>query len=675
MAIKKSKAKAGEDDDLDALLAEFEPAAGVAEAVKREDAVEAAPEAEAAPGAEEGGGQSAAALKKKLKKKAALEKKRLEGAKNVAAAGDEPQPAAAADGEVAPAPKKEAAKKPLSAAAKAAAERLRKLKEFEEKQREEQEKYRAIEEAEIKRELEEQTRLNQEAEARRQWKAEKKKKLAAEGKLLSARDRAARAKNQQYVEQLRAQGLLPEAEEIAPAADQEGLGKATKSKLVDDRRRRKHKKEPTGQIPDTEADAKPTEQIPGALTSNPVSDDSSDDLSDWEEALLDEQEGKKKKEKEEKEEKVGASKAPGRSRRGPQIVSDLTSVGGSSTLNPSGRPSSSSAAASLGSDCVPHSSPKTATADGPRLRSPICCILGHVDTGKTKLLDKIRHTDVQDSEAGGITQQIGATFFPHDTLASQCFRVDPALLVSVPGLLIIDTPGHESFNNLRSRGSSLCDIAILVIDIMHGLEPQTRESLGLLKARKCPFVIALNKTDRLYNWKSEEWMPFTKSLALQEESVRNEFEKRYNETLVQLSEEGFNCNLYWLNSDIRGTVSIAPTSAITGEGIPDLLMLLVKLTQDVMTHSITFQERFQCTILEVKAIDGLGTTIDVVLVNGSLCEGDRIVICGMRGPIVTTIRALLTPQPLKELRVKGDYIHHQSLTAAIGVKISAPVFH
>lgn len=174
----------------------------------------------------------------------------------------------------------------------------------------------------------------------------------------------------------------------------------------------------------------------------------------------------------------------------------------------------------------------------------------------------------------------------------------------VPGLLIIDTPGHESFNNLRARGSSLCDIAILVVDIMHGLEPQTRESLGLLRARKCPFVVALNKIDRLYGWAAVEWAPARPSVERQKASTQEEFRTRADAAILQLAEEGLNCAIWWTVDDVRKTVSVAPTSAITGEGIPDLLLLLVKLTQSVMTKALVFREEFQCTILEVKTIEG-----------------------------------------------------------------------
>eukprot|EP00919_Chromeraceae_sp_WS-2016_P032584 GHVR01076928.1.p1 GENE.GHVR01076928.1~~GHVR01076928.1.p1 ORF type:complete len:765 (+),score=215.51 GHVR01076928.1:809-3103(+) len=306
-----------------------------------------------------------------------------------------------------------------------------------------------------------------------------------------------------------------------------------------------------------------------------------------------------------------------------------------------------------------------------RLRSPICCILGHVDTGKTKLLDIIRHTNVQGGEAGGITQQIGATFFPQSALKEQSEKVNRELEYRVPGLLIIDTPGHESFNNLRQRGSSLCDIAILVVDIMHGLEPQTLESIQLLRNRQCPFLIALNKIDRLYSWKSEPFRPMTHAIQKQNNDVKNEFEKRYTEIQVSLREQGLNVELYWDNLDFRKYISVVPTSAMTGEGVPDILMLLVRLTQEIMTQALVWRSSLQCTILEVKQIEGLGTTIDVVLVQGTLHEGDTIVVCGMDGAIVTTARALLTPQPLKELRVKGEYVHHKEIHAAMGIKISA----
>lgn len=307
---------------------------------------------------------------------------------------------------------------------------------------------------------------------------------------------------------------------------------------------------------------------------------------------------------------------------------------------------------------------------GHNLRSPICCIMGHVDTGKTKLLDCIRGTNVQEGEAGGITQQIGATYFPAENIRERTKELGDAKL-NVPGLLVIDTPGHESFTNLRSRGSGLCDIAILVVDIMHGLEQQTIESLNLLKMRNTEFIVALNKVDRLYGWKTCRNSPIIKAMKEQTKDVQNEFSMRLTQIITQFKEQGLNTELYYKNKEKGEVFSIVPTSAISGEGVPDLLLLLVLWTQKTMVEKLTFRDEVQCTVLEVKVVEGHGTTIDVVLVNGVLHEGDQIVVCGLQGPIVTSIRALLTPHPMKELRVKGTYLHHKEIKAAQGIKITA----
>ncbi|ESQ34679.1 hypothetical protein EUTSA_v10006634mg [Eutrema salsugineum] len=305
------------------------------------------------------------------------------------------------------------------------------------------------------------------------------------------------------------------------------------------------------------------------------------------------------------------------------------------------------------------------------LRSPICCIMGHVDTGKTKLLDCIRGTNVQEGEAGGITQQIGATYFPAENIRERTKELKADAKIKVPGLLVIDTPGHESFTNLRSRGSNLCDLAILVVDIMHGLEPQTIESLNLLRMRNTEFIVALNKVDRLYGWKTSKNAPIRKAMKQQSIDVINEFNTRLTSVITQFKEQGLNTELYYKNREMGETFSIVPTSAISGEGIPDLLLLLVQWAQKTMVETLTYADKLQCTVLEVKVIEGHGTTIDVVLVNGALHEGDQIVVCGSKGPIVTTIRSLLTPHPLKELRVEGKYLHHIEVKAAQCIKITA----
>ena len=314
--------------------------------------------------------------------------------------------------------------------------------------------------------------------------------------------------------------------------------------------------------------------------------------------------------------------------------------------------------------------------DGSKFRCPIICVLGHVDTGKTLLLDKIRKTNVQRGEAGGITQQIGATYFPGEALQNNVDKLDDTFdvkEVQIPGLLVIDTPGHESFTNLRSRGSNLCDLAVLVVDIMHGLEKQTLESIDLLRKRKTPFVVALNKIDVVHGWKKEEYRSSKVALDSQKSQVIDEYEMRKNKAFLQFNENGLNICEYWKNDDPSTYISAIPTSAMTGEGIPDILGMIVKYTQKYMKKKITQRnQEFQCTVLEVKKISGVGTTVDVVLVNGKLRVGDTIVLAGFNGPIVTKIRALLTPQPMKEIRVKGEYVHHDVLYGSMGIKIAAP---
>jgi len=308
-----------------------------------------------------------------------------------------------------------------------------------------------------------------------------------------------------------------------------------------------------------------------------------------------------------------------------------------------------------------------------KLRAPVVCVLGHVDTGKTKILDKLRRTNVQDGEAGGITQQIGATNVPIAVIQEQCKMVQGFLSapLHLPGLLIIDTPGHESFSNLRDRGSSLCDIAILVVDIMHGLEPQTIESLNLLKKKKTPFVVALNKVDRLYEWKPNRHKDVREVIASQPDNTRLEFLKRKDEVILGLAEQGLNAALFYENPDPEDYISLVPTSAHSGDGMGNLMASLVEMSQTSLAKRLSYTEELQATVLEVKAIGGFGTTIDIVLVNGRLKFGQTIVLAGTDGPIVTTIKALLTPAKMQDLRVKNQYIEHKEIVAAQGVKIAA----
>ena len=310
------------------------------------------------------------------------------------------------------------------------------------------------------------------------------------------------------------------------------------------------------------------------------------------------------------------------------------------------------------------------------IRQPIVCVLGHVDTGKTLLLDKIRKTSVQAREAGGITQHIGASFFPVDTLRQ---LVGPLLSmtkgeIEIPGLLVVDTPGHEVFTNLRKRGGGVADIAILVIDILRGFEAQTYECIEILKSRKTPFLVAANKIDRIPGWKSYEDMPFLKSYQLQDPYVREDFDNKLYDIIGEFSRRSFKIDRFDHIRDFTKTIAIVPTSAKTGEGITELLMVLVGLTQQHLKKELQVTTgSAKGTVLEVKEEPGLGLTLNTIIYDGILQKDDVIVVGGKEKPIVTRIRAILIPKPLDEIRDPRDkFSSVSSVSAAAGIKIVAP---
>jgi len=310
------------------------------------------------------------------------------------------------------------------------------------------------------------------------------------------------------------------------------------------------------------------------------------------------------------------------------------------------------------------------------MRQPIVCMLGHVDTGKTSLLDKIRGTAVQLREAGGLTQQIGASFFPLETLVAITQRLmqNVNVKVKVPGLLVVDTPGHEAFANLRTRGGSVADIAILVVDVMHGFENQTYESLNILKSRKVPFIVAANKIDRIEGWISEEDRSFLESYKAQHPWVQRDLDNRIYNIMGTLSRQGINSDRFDRVRDFTRNVAIVPVSAKTGEGIGELLAVLIGLTQQYLEQRLQVSDGpARGTVLEVREETGLGTTLNAIIFDGVLRAEDTIVVGGKKGPITTKVRAILVPQPLEEIRdsrKKFDTI--PQVHAAAGVKIAAP---
>ncbi|KAL5231319.1 hypothetical protein ABZP36_030095 [Zizania latifolia] len=702
---KKSGRTAQEEEDLDKLLAELGDGPQPAAEKEKEKLPQAPPHAAAAVKEEtetvedgnaeqkvgEGEVESAAAKKKKKKKEKEKEKKAA--AKEADAKKDEERDAEAPKGKV--------DMKKLPKHVREMQEALARRQEAEErKKREEEERLRKEEEERLRKEEEE----RKAEEAKRRKKEREKEKLLKkkqEGKLLTGKQKEEakrlEAMRRQFLEQSELQvadGAVPETKKrpIYDSKKKKGQQKTVETaKVVEEQPQQVNEEnndeeeyvlvdqESQSQVEESEEKTETDHDVEESKPEDEDEDEDEWDAKSWDDidvnlpktSAFEEEEAKPVvKKAAEPVQKQENSKAQSTvldvQRADPHVANskkDEMDDTESSTRNVKRN-------RGTGSKKGP-STKDDDTNNGSDLRSPICCILGHVDTGKTKLLDCIRRTNVQEGEAGGITQQIGATYFPAENIRERTKELKADATLKVPGLLVIDTPGHESFSNLRSRGSSLCDIAVLVVDIMHGLEPQTIESLNLLKSRDTVFIVALNKVDRLYGWKKCPNAPIGKALRQQNEDVKREFNMRLTDIVTQFKMQGVNTALYYKNKEMEDTFNIVPTSAISGEGIPDLLLLLVQWAQKTMEDRLTFVDEVQCTVLEVKVIEGHGTTVDVVLVNGILHEGDQIVVCGMQGPIVTTVRALLTPHPMRELRVKGTYQHHKKIRAAQGIKISA----
>lgn len=308
------------------------------------------------------------------------------------------------------------------------------------------------------------------------------------------------------------------------------------------------------------------------------------------------------------------------------------------------------------------------------IRQPIVSILGHVDHGKTTLLDCIRGSAVARGESGGITQHIGASEIPIAVVKGVCVGLleRMGIELSIPGLLFIDTPGHEAFTTLRKRGGAIADLAVLVIDINEGMQPQTRESVTFLKEFKTPFMVAATKTDMLPGWIPQKGACFSEALKAQPERVSGMLEDRLYRIVGQLSSEGFQAERHDRVRDFSKQVCIVPVSGKTGEGIPDLLVVLAGLAQRFLKGRLEVRPgEGRGTILEVKGFRGMGPTIDVILYDGEIRRGDYLVIGG-REIIRTRVKALLKPEPLKELRVEKRFRQMGSVSAASGIKISAP---
>ncbi|MBI5681143.1 MAG: translation initiation factor IF-2 [Methanobacterium sp.] len=312
-----------------------------------------------------------------------------------------------------------------------------------------------------------------------------------------------------------------------------------------------------------------------------------------------------------------------------------------------------------------------------KIRSPIVSVLGHVDHGKTSLLDYIRGSVIAQKEAGGITQHIGATEIPMEVVENigGDFLKKLDIKESLPGLFFVDTPGHEAFTTLRKRGGALADLAILIVDINEGFKPQTYEALNILKMYKTPFIVAANKIDKAYGWQPSKGTSFLETFSKQAPSVQEKVDMGLYELVGILHQEGFESERFDRISNFAKQIAIIPISAKTGEGLPELLAMLMGLAQQYLKEQLKIEEDAPAkgTILEVKEEVGLGVTIDAVIYDGIIEKNDTIAIMTMDDVITTNIRSLLKPRPLEEIREsKKRFQKVDEVVAAAGIKIVAP---
>ncbi|MDD5132858.1 MAG: translation initiation factor IF-2 [Candidatus Nanoarchaeia archaeon] len=301
------------------------------------------------------------------------------------------------------------------------------------------------------------------------------------------------------------------------------------------------------------------------------------------------------------------------------------------------------------------------------IRQPIVVLVGHIDHGKSSILEKIKDISILKGEAGGITQAIGSYNIPLETIEKICGKLLQKSNLKIPGLLMIDTPGHAAFNNLRKRGGNLADLAILVIDINEGVMDQTKESIEILKQYKTPFIIALNKIDLLQGWHSYSGKTLMENIELQSDTTKGILEKRLYELVGDLYSLSFNAERFDRVSDYTTQIAMIPCSAKTSEGIPELFSVILGLAQKYLEKSLDIEVNGpgKGIILEVKEEKGLGTSMDTIIYDGTIKKSDQIIIGGLNGPIITKIKALF------ESDKKGKLKPINEASAAIGVKVIA----
>jgi translation initiation factor 5B len=298
-----------------------------------------------------------------------------------------------------------------------------------------------------------------------------------------------------------------------------------------------------------------------------------------------------------------------------------------------------------------------------QIRQPIVTIAGHVDHGKTSILDCFRGSCVAKQEAGGITQKISFTLFPIEKVKEACPLIkEREIKLEIPGFLFIDTPGHAAFTNLRKRGGNLADLAILVMDLNEGIKPQTSEVIGILKKNKVPFIIALNKIDNISGWRKQS-ENLKESIEMQAVHVKQNFDEKLFTIIGALNSHGFDADIYYNISDFTKKIAMVPCSARTGEGIKDLMFVLCGLSQKFLKKKLELGEEAKGVMLEIKREKNLRIA-EAILYDGTLSIGDEIAIATFDSMIIGKIRSLEEIKPLST-----QFKAAEKVNAAAGIRM------
>jgi len=300
-----------------------------------------------------------------------------------------------------------------------------------------------------------------------------------------------------------------------------------------------------------------------------------------------------------------------------------------------------------------------------KIRQPIVTVCGHVDHGKTSILDRLRQSAVHKGEAGGITQKISFTVYPAENLKTACPLIEQSgIKLNIPGFLLIDTPGHAAFTNLRKRGGSLADLAVLVIDINEGIKPQTSEVIQILKHNKTPFIIALNKIDNIHGWKFNEKKGLKGNIESQAINAASDFREKYLTLMGSLQNYGLDSDLYYNIDDFTKKVALVPCSAKTSQGIPELILVLCGLSQKYLENRLTLGSEGKGVVLEIKR-ERDNSYLESIIYDGSLSKNDTIAIANLDGkPVLSKIRVLEEIMP-----VSDKFSPKEKVMAATGIRI------